>query len=375
MPWLFSEFLKLGLIAFGGPAAHIAWFQRRFVQELGWLSQERFNELLALCQLLPGPTSSQLGMAIGHERQDWPGAIAAFIGFTLPSALLMLAAGSGLSWLLGWPGALGLVQGLKLLAVLIVAQALAAMARSLLQGTLAQCLMLGCLAVLLLKGAAWQLPLLALCALAGALWLRQGEQASQASFRLDWRLPVALALVTALAMLPLAGTGELVRTGALVFGGGHVVLPLLADTAMVRDGMNESGFLAGYGLAQALPGPLFSFAAYIGSASSMGPGGLAGGLLALLAIYLPSFLLLWGLLPNWQQLRRLTWLQGAIRGANAAVIAFLGQVWYQSLLQGSVTDNKSAALLVAGAALLYVLKLPAWLMALLAGLAGAALLS
>lgn len=366
---LFKEFLRLGLIAFGGPIAHIAWFQRRFVQELAWLDQSRFAELLALCQLLPGPTSSQLGMAIGHHRAGWPGAITAFIAFTLPSATLMVAAGLGLPWLLGWSQASAVMTSLGLFAVLIVGQALLSMTKSLLATPGSRLLCLVVLAVLLVRGQSWQLPLLALSSLLGALFFKPQLPASPLKKALTWQLPVALSGVVVLVLVPFGPLGELARTGALVFGGGHVVLPLLAGTQLVQQGLEPSHFLAGYGLAQVMPGPLFSFAAFLGSASTLGPGGLMGGLWALGAIYLPSFLLLWGILPCWQQLRQWSWLQGALRGANGAVVALLAHTWYQELWLGSVTSNENAALLVLGAALLLA-RVPVVVLALLAVLSG-----
>ncbi|WP_341502997.1 chromate efflux transporter [Gallaecimonas sp. GXIMD4217] len=374
MTSLFIEFFKLGLIAFGGPAAHIGYFQQTFVHKLGWLSQKRFAELMALCQLLPGPTSSQVGMAIGRERAGWPGALLAFVAFTLPSAALMIGAGLGLGWLLDWSYSGGVIHGLKLLAVLVVGQAVWTMARSLLPDRATRTLALVILALLLLLANGGQLWLLLAAAVFGAIALRplpdDVEEQPGVTGGL-WRLPTAIGLLTLLSLLPWQGLGELVRTGSLVFGGGHVVLPLLEETELVRGGMSEQGFLAGYGLAQAMPGPLFSFAGFIGAGSTLGPGGIQGGLLALAAIYLPSFVLLWGVLPTWQRLRHLNWLQGAIRGANAAVIAILAAIFYDPLWTSSVTDPKSGALLVLGAALMLVWRLPVWAMVALAVTAGA----
>lgn len=356
---IFLEFLRLGSTSFGGPAAHIGYFQRRFVTELGWETDDRFTNTLALCQFLPGPSSSQLGFAIGYRRGGLGGACAAFFGFTLPSALLMLAAGLGAHWLLApgfWAKAIAMLQ---LTAVVVVADAVLTMAgRYCHTGRWRWLAGLWFVGFLLVPA---QLPLLLLAALLGALW-GQGASAANttaASTGIRWGwLALTLAIALAAALLsngagPLAASAGFAQAGLWVFGGGHVVLPMLQQAFPQVD---SSQFLAGYGLAQALPGPLFSFAAFLGTQVFAQP--VLGALLALLAIFAPGFCLLLALLDHWQALSQRPRLAGAVAAINAAVVALLAAALWHPVITHSVFNLVDAALVALGLWLLRGRKLP-----------------
>ena len=361
------QFLWLGCISFGGPAAHIGYFQRTFVERLGWLTQAEFAQLLALCQLLPGPASSQLGFAIGRQRAGLGGALAAFAGFTLPSFLLLLAAAIGLGQLGNniWLDAA--LHGLKLLALVVVADAVLTMSRQFCKTTRNQGIMVATAAALWWQpGLLTQLVMLAgaalLCARVGAPQT-PGPQPSPAQsmpvHQPHW--PTLLLFALLFVGLPLLGgpVGQLIadfyRAGSLVFGGGHVVLPLLAES--VGHSLNQQQFLTGYSLAQLVPGPMFTLATYLGAqllpASPMG-----GALLATLALFLPGFLLLWAMGPCWQSWLARPRLAGAVAGINAAVVGLLLAALYQPVWQSAVLAPTDLALAAIGFYLLRVLKLP-----------------
>ena len=343
-PEVLAAFLRLGLTSFGGPVAHIGYFRRDFVDDRRWLDGDRFAALLALCQALPGPASSQLGLAIGHARAGWPGAFAAWIGFTLPSALLMILFAWGAHWAsAGAPW----VHGLKLAAVAVVAQAVLLMARQFAGDRRRIMIALGgALAMALGGGAAMQMLVILGGAALGAVMLGDARALPfpHTRERVGRRAGVALLLIFAallLASFALAGgRGALAqlaayyRAGALVFGGGHVVLPLLEQGVVATGAVDRAGFLAAYGAAQALPGPLFTIAAYPGFHGA--PGGVAGALLALGAIFLPGALLLIGALPHWSRLAALPRVAPALAGTNAAVVGLLAAALYDPLWRGSV---------------------------------------
>jgi chromate transporter len=379
---VFLQFLWLGCISFGGPAAHIGYFQRTFVQRLGWLSQAEFARLLALCQLLPGPASSQLGFAIGRHRAGLSGALAAFIGFTLPSFLLLLAAAIGIGQLGAnlWLDAA--LHGLKLLALIVVADAVLTMSRQFCATPLTQGIMVATAAAL------WWLPglLTQLLVLAGAALicarLLGGEGTTQAAVEQPGQAtarqphwPTLLLFAALFVGLPLFGgpIGQLVadfyRAGSLVFGGGHVVLPLLQES--VGHTLSEQQFLTGYSLAQLVPGPMFTLATYLG-AQLLPDMPLVGALLATLALFLPGFLLLWAVGPCWQQGLTRPRLAGAVTGINAAVVGLLLAALYQPVWQSAVLAPTDLALAAIGFYLLRVVKLP--VLALAGLLVGAALL-
>lgn len=365
---MFIQFLWLGCVSFGGPAAHIGYFQRTFVERLGWLTQAEFAQLLALCQLLPGPASSQLGFAIGRQRAGLAGALAAFAGFTLPSFLLLLAAAIGLGQLGNNVWLDAALHGLKLLALVVVADAVLTMSRQFCKTTRNQGIMVATAAALWWQpGLLTQLVMLAgaalLCARVGAPQT-PGPQSSPAQsipvHQPHW--PTLLLFVLLFVGLPLLGGGpigqlvaDFYRAGSLVFGGGHVVLPLLAES--VGHSLNQQQFLTGYSLAQLVPGPMFTLATYLGAqllpASPMG-----GALLATLALFMPGFLLLWAMGPCWQSWLARPRLAGAVAGINAAVVGLLLAALYQPVWQSAVLAPTDLALAAIGFYLLRVLKLP-----------------
>jgi chromate transporter len=343
---VFRIFLRLGLTSFGGPVAHIAFFRDELVVRRRWLPERDYVDLVALCQFLPGPASSQVGMALGLRRAGYAGALAAWAGFTLPSALALIALALGLAHS-GGALAAGALAGLKVAAVAVVMQAVWAMARSLCPDTPRRLLMLvaATLAVTL-SGVAGQLAALLVGAAAGLAGLATpsppAHPAAPATPGADtagrtpgWRsgivaLVLFAALLVGLALLarvtgdPILVTLDLFyRAGALVFGGGHVVLPLLQAEVVPRGWLSADTFLAGYGAAQAVPGPLFTFAAFVGAALPAPLGGWVGGLLALVAIFTPAFLLVVGALPFWERLRTRPRAQAALAGVNAAVVGLL----------------------------------------------------
>jgi chromate transporter len=328
--------LRLGLTSFGGPVAHLGYFRREYVERRRWVDDATYGDLLALSQLLPGPASSQLGIAIGTLRAGYLGGLAAWFGFTLPSAILMTAFALLTSNVdvanAGW------VEGLKLAAVAVVAQAVYLMARTLApdlpRGVIAGA---AAIAMLLAPVAALQVLVIAAGGALGWRFLRTGTPPSRGPIRarLDARVGATLLSVFAVLLVALPLTHRLVanqalavvdafyRAGALVFGGGHVVLPLLHEAVVTPGWITEDRFLAGYGAAQAVPGPLFTFAAFLGASFREPPNGLTGAVLALVAIFLPSFLLVWGVLPFWDRLRGSASFAAALRGTNAAVVGIL----------------------------------------------------
>lgn len=390
-PWrlaaeIFWIFLRLGCTSFGGPIAHLAFFRQEFVDRRRWLDDGRYTDLVALCQFLPGPTSSQVGMGLGLRRAGLGGAIAAWLGFTLPSAAIMIALAWGLE---SWAGATpdGFLQGLKIAAVAVVAQAVWGMGRSLCpdRGRLT---LAGLTAVLALAvPSAWgQLGGIVLGALAGLLFF-PAEPASvpqPASLSQGWRASlVAGVLFLALLLAPgLTGQGGQVwplfdafyRTGSLVFGGGHVVLPLLQSEVVASGWVDAPTFLAGYGAAQAVPGPLFSLAGFLGAAASVGPGGAAGGALCLLAIFLPGMLLVVAALPHWDRLSQMRRTQTALKGVNAAVVGLLLAAFYDPVWTSAIRGAPDFSLALIAFLVLTQWRMPPWLVVLCSALAGWAFL-
>lgn len=376
MGQVFLQFLWLGCVSFGGPAAHIGYFQRTFVTRLRWLSQAEFAQLLALCQLLPGPASSQLGFAIGRHRAGLGGALAAFLGFTLPSFLLLLAAAIGLGRLGAnlWLDAA--LHGLKLLALVVVADAVLAMSRQFCQSRLQQGIMVATAAALW-----WQPGLLtqAITLVGAALLCARRATGSPDAPRptgAQPQWPILLLFALLFVGLPLLADGpasqlvaDFYRAGSLVFGGGHVVLPLLAES--IGQALSQPQFLTGYSLAQLVPGPMFTLASYLG-ALLLPASPFTGALLATLALFLPGFLLLWAIGPCWQRWLAHPRLAGAVSGINAAVVGLLLAALYQPVWLSAVLAPLDLALAAIAFYLLRVLKLP--ILALAALLVGAALL-
>lgn len=374
---VFAAFLKLGLTSFGGPVAHLGFFRTEFVDRRRWLDASAYADLVALCQFLPGPASSQVGIAIGRLRAGYAGALAAFIGFTLPSVLILLAVASGATLLEG-PVAGGALHGLKLAALAVVAQAVWAMARTLTPDLQRRALALAAaLAALLLPSAVTQVAIILVAALAGVARpvpgpadpLRPPTRSDLAWLALGFALLVGLPLL-ALTDDPAIGlVDKFYRTGALVFGGGHVVLPLLEADFVTPGLIGRDAFLAGYGAAQAVPGPLFAFSAYVGALHGQAPNGLAGAMLALSAIYLPSFLLVFATLDWWQGLRANRRLRNGLDLANAAVVGLLLAALIDPVLADTVTGWTDLAWAAAALALL-VRKLSPPLVVVLSAAAG-----
>ncbi|SFT83958.1 chromate efflux transporter [Halomonas saccharevitans] len=372
---VFRAFLLLGLTSFGGPVAHLGYFRHEFVTRRRWLTEADYADLVALCQFLPGPASSQVGFALGLLRAGAWGAALAWIAFTLPSALALVVFAWGASLSTG-PVVAGLVYGLKVAAVAIVAQAVWGMAKSLCPDRRRAGIALGAVVtVVLVGGHLGQLTAILLGILAG-LTLCQADEA--AAPREVLSLPVSprvggialaafLALLGGLPLLALAAASSTLdlldafyRAGALVFGGGHVVLPLLEAELVPPGWVSPETFLAGYGAAQAVPGPLFTFAAYLGSLLAIGPGGLIGAALALVAIFVPGLLLVVAAMPCWNRLRHWAAARSAMRGANAAVVGILGMALYDPVWTSVILGPESFALALAGFLLLVRWRLPAW---------------
>ena len=386
-PWdVFRIFLRLGLTSFGGPIAHIGYFRREFVLNRKWLDERAYADLVGLCQFLPGPASSQVGFALGLSRRGFSTGLAAWLGFTLPSALVLFLFASLAASFTGFT-ATAAIHGLKIVAVAVVAQALLGMAQSLTPDL--RRIAIGVLAAIIvsfLAGSFGQILAIALGALAGLLLCRGIATTAAAPLRVTTSRPLAIAslilFALSLAVGPLfAGLNHtfavfnaFYRSGALVFGGGHVVLPLLSD-AVVRPGwLSPQSFLAGYGAAQAVPGPLFTISAYMGALLNTPPNGAWGAILALIAIFLPGMLLVMAALPFWDGLRTRPSLQSAMRGINAAVVGILAAALYSPLWTSAIADWRDAALAATGFALLTFAKLPSWLIV-LATVAGSILLA
>lgn len=381
---VFTAFLKLGVTSFGGPIAHLGYFRDELVVRRKWIDEAGYADLVALCQFLPGPASSQVGFALGLLRAGPLGALAAWTAFTLPSAILLLLFAMVAASIEG-PVGNGLLHGLKIVAVAVVAQAVWGMAKSLAPDRQrASIALVGIICVVFVAGAFGQILALALGAIAGLFFCRS-EAARQAS-HLAFRVPKSvgyIALATfalLLAFLPvfaaMAGSQGLslfdafYRAGALVFGGGHVVLPLLQSAVVSTGWVTEDAFIAGYGATQAVPGPLFTFAAYLGAVVGPQPNGIAGAAIALFAIFLPGMLLLVGTLPFWEGFRKHLLAQAAMRGANAAVVGILGAALYDPVWTSAIFMPKDFALALTGFILLTVWKTPPWIVVVICAIGG-----
>jgi chromate transporter len=381
---------RLGVTCFGGPVAHLGYFRDEYVKRRNWVDEETYADLIALCQTLPGPASSQVGISLGIIRAGLPGGIAAWLGFTLPSAIAMVLFASVLQGV--GPQSAGWLNGLKVVAVAVVALAVWGMARSLApdrpRATMA---ILAAIALLIwpsnINIAVAQIGVIVIAGLIGwrflpapAVTARQHTRipitraiavaAWIAFFVLLFGLPVLRAVTQSQAV---ALVDSFYRVGSLVFGGGHVVLPLLQAEVIPNGWVTPESFLAGYGAAQAVPGPLFTFSAFLGAVTAMPPNGVLGATLALLAIYVPSFLLLIGTLPSWGALRVRPSVQSALRGINAAVVGLLLSALYQSGWSAAIRNSWDFALGVAAFGLLAFWGVPPWLVVVITAAAGAGL--
>ena len=384
-PWvIFLTFLRLGLTSFGGPVAHLGYFRDEFVVRRQWLSDRSYADLVALCQFLPGPASSQVGIALGFSRAGYTGALAAWAGFTLPSAFILILFAIGISTM-GNTFPTGALQGLKIVAVAVVAQAVWGMARSLCTDSARITIMMLATCAVLLVPSVWsQVGVIILAGIAGIAMFKPAQLAAHDP------LPIHISRKTGsiwlgvffvlLIGLPLAAetfsnqslaiVDAFYRAGSLVFGGGHVVLPLLQSEVVPTGWVDEQVFLAGYGATQAMPGPLFTFSAFLGASMTTGPTGWMGGMIALIAIFIPSFLLVVGALPFWEQLRQNLRTQAALAGINASVVGLLLAALYQPVWTSAILSAQDFGLaLIAFVALMYW-KLPPWLVVIAGGLAG-----
>ncbi|WP_342711025.1 chromate efflux transporter [Bradyrhizobium sp. B124] len=374
-------FLRLGVTCFGGPIAHIGYFRDEFVTRRRWLDEQAYADLVALCQFLPGPASSQVGFSLGLMRAGYLGALAAWTGFTLPSAIALVLFAFGAGGLSGPAGA-GLVHGLKLVAVAIVAQAVWGMARSLCPDRArASIATVAALVILASSSSIAQIGAIVLGAIAG-LWFCQAAQAADGVTHIA--MPVSrrvglcalilfLALLVGLPLLARAWPGlglfeAFYRSGALVFGGGHVVLPLLRETVVTPGWIGDDAFLTGYGAAQAVPGPLFTFAAYLGAVI----GGVPGAITGLLGIFLPGLLILLAALPFWDGFRKRPAAQAMMRGVNAAVVGILGAALYDPVWTSSVHRPLDFGIALSGFVLLTAWRAPPLVVVVLSAAAGIA---
>ena len=379
-------FAKLGVSCFGGPIAHIGYFREEFVIRRRWIDEPAFADLVALCQFLPGPASSQVGFSIGLMRGGYLGALAAWTAFTLPSAVLLVLFAYGANTLQGPIGA-GFLHGLKLVAVAIVAQAVWGMARTLCPDReRASIAVIAMLIILLSSSSVAQIGAIALGGIAG-LWLCRAappEAKVEGHMSVPVSRPMGLLALAAffllLGVLPLLDSlshlqglalfNAFYRSGALVFGGGHVVLPLLREATVTPGWVSDDAFLAGYGAAQAVPGPLFTFAAYLGAVMKSPPNGIAGAVISLFAIFLPGILVLMGTLPFWETFRQRSDAQSIMRGVNAAVVGLLGAALYNPVWTSSVKTSADFGLALVGFVLLTVWRAPPLVVVALGALGG-----
>jgi chromate transporter len=381
-------FLRLGLTSFGGPIAHLGYFHEEFVVRRRWLDEKTYADLVALCQFLPGPASSQVGLAIGLSRAGYLGSLAAWVGFTMPSAIALVLFAYGVEAFGGALGS-GWLHGLKVVAVAVVAQAVLSMMRSLTPDRERATLAVVATVLVIAIPSAWgQIGAIVLGGVAGVVLFRSlpptdhvalphpisrtvGALALVLFFLLLLGLPL---LAAALPSQGLTLFEAFYRAGSLVFGGGHVVLPLLQASVVPPGWVSNDAFLAGYGAAQAVPGPLFTFAAYLGAVMGPQPNGWAGASLCLVAVFLPSFLLVFGALPFWDAWRRRRWAQSALTGVNAAVVGLLLAALYNPVWTAGITSGADFALGSAAFLLLFMWKTPPWLVVVLSA-AGGALIS
>ncbi len=377
---ILSVFLRLGLTSFGGPIAHLGYFHQEFVERRRWLDERTYADIVALCQFLPGPASSQVGLAIGMSRGGMLGALLAWIGFTLPSAVLMVVFAFGVDMFAGGSDT-GWLRGLKIVAVAVVALAVLGMARSLCpdreRATLA---VMSASFLLLSSGTLWQLVVILGGGVAGFfLYADDSTDPESSTLPLSLPKPLAMAALTLFFVL-LIGLPGLVRlsdsnalryvdsfyrSGSLVFGGGHVVLPLLEAEVVDSGWVEPDRFVAGYGAAQAVPGPLFTFSAYLGASMEAAPTGVAGAAMCLLAIFVPAGLLVAGTLPWWESLRRRPTARATLHGVNAAVVGILVAALYDPVWTSAIAGPTDVALALCAFVLLSVWKAPPWLVVVL----------
>jgi chromate transporter len=387
-PWsIFLIFLRLGLTSFGGPVAHLGYFRTEFVAHRKWFDEKTYADLVALCQFLPGPASSQVGIAVGMMRAGYAGAFAAWLGFTAPSAIAMVLFAYGVTAFGGVLGS-GWLHGLKVVAVAVVAQAVLGMMRTLAPDRERATFAVIATVIVIAIPSAWgQIAAIAFGGVAGLLFLHNRQAGDHVALPLKMSRTAGAALLAVffilLVGLPLLATAfpshgirlfeAFFRAGSLVFGGGHVVLPLLQASVVPPGWVTNDAFLAGYGAAQAVPGPLFTFAAYLGAIMGPQPHGWAGAMLCIVAIFLPSFLLVIGMLPFWDQLRRHPRAPSILSGVNAAVVGLLLAALYNPVWTAGILNGADFALACGAFLLLLMWQTPPWLVVVLGAVGGAAI--
>lgn len=366
---VFLTFLKLGLTSFGGPVAHIGYFRKELVEKRGWIGENQFGQLLAICQFLPGPASSQLGFSLGLLRAGWPGALSAFLAFTLPSAVLLLVFASALPYLSNEVGTAA-IHGLKLVACAVVADAVLGMSKKLCPDIQRQSIAIIAVASLLILASTWaQIVVVIAGAIAGIYFCKETADQDQELIKVNYGKRVGIAVfvifATLLFGLPfIAGQSTLhgignafYNAGALVFGGGHVVLPLLEESVVSTGWISNESFLAGYGASQAIPGPMFAFSAYLGAIIPTDQASWIGASIALIFMFLPGFLLVIAALPLWQSIAHNPTAKNAIAGVNAAVVGLLAAALYDPIMTSGITSGTDLAIALIGFGMLAVWKL------------------
>jgi len=382
---VFLAFLKLGLTSFGGPVAHLGYFRNEFVERRCVMQDAAYADLVSLCQFLPGPASSQIGIGIGITQAGLRGGIAAWVGFTLPSAIALVLFAYGIAALDESVVQTGWLHGLKVAAVAVVAQAILGMSRMLCPDWPRRSVAIfAALLTLILPGILGQMSAIGCGMILGLFFLNYeasndhtphlftlSKKISVISLTLFFALLLSLPILAQQGSQALALVDSFYRSGALVFGGGHVVLPLLKAEVVNPGWINQDIFLAGYGAAQAVPGPLFTFAAYLGTAMNTAPSGWFGGFLCLLAIFLPSFLLVTGILPFWEDLRKNPRIKKALVGVNAAVVGLLLSAFYDPVWTSGILSASDFVLALLAFVMLVYWKTPPWIVVVATGVGGA----
>lgn len=381
---VFLLFLRLGLTSFGGPIAHLGFFHDEFVSRRKWITEHAYADLVALCQFLPGPASSQVGMALGLSRAGYFGAIVAWLGFTLPSAIILVLVGLGISSLAEFLSS-GVLHGLKISAVAVVAQALWLMAKKLCPDRARATLAISATIIaVVFSSALGQVSAIIVGGVFGWLFLKDAVDLPHEPLHIKMRRATGGAVLTVffvlLSVLPFLVSlyhnhaiqifESFFRAGSLVFGGGHVVLPLLQAEVVIPGWVSADSFMTGYGIAQAIPGPLFAFSAYLGAVSKVEPAGWIGASIALVAAFLPSFLLIIGILPFWERLRTIRFVRCALMGINAAVVGLLLAAFYDPVWTSAIAHIADFLVAALAFLLLTMWNVPSWAIVALCAFAG-----
>lgn len=366
---IFITAIRLGFIALGGPAAHIGFFRETYVNRKKWLSDERFAELLAVSQFLPGPASSQLGAAIGYTRGGWLGGFMAWFGFTLPSAVGLIVFGLGVNLL--EKNQFSCLHCLMLVALGVVANAIMSMQTRLCDNWKKRVVALVTIALLILIPLQWKEPMVILLGGIIGIFFFKGEEYTEQSPVKSSKKLIAYVTISILVvcLIPfflrgnedLKSIGDIFKSGSLVFGGGHVVLPLLGNEFVGPDRISDTEFMAGYALTQAMPGPIFSFSGFIGSKLMLFGSSWLGGVLAIIAIFLPGMILMAGFVPVWDRFKRFSWAHGFLKGTNAAVVGLLAYAWFGMLESANMEHWWEWLIIIVSFYLLFKKIMPVWM--------------